>query len=104
MLSVSGIRASTVGAAARGPRDEAASSLKAGTGRALIALQPIAPANSPARIGPQSCFLAHLIATDQQLPQTRERRRAELQDAIAAYAAANARAPSRTGRTLFRTT
>jgi hypothetical protein len=104
MVPVSGIRASTAEPAARRPRDEAASSLKAGSGRALIALQPIVPAGSPARTGPQACFLAHLIATDQQLPQTRERRRAELQDAIAAYAAANAKAPSRTGRTLFRTT
>ena len=33
-------------------------------------------------------FLAHLIATARQLPQTRERRRAEPCDAIAAYAAA----------------
>ena len=30
-------------------------------------------------------FLAHLIATKDQLPQTRERRRAEPADAIAAY-------------------
>jgi hypothetical protein len=36
---------------------------------------------------PSAHFLAHLIATADQLPQTRERRRAEPQDAIAAYAA-----------------
>jgi hypothetical protein len=30
-------------------------------------------------------FLAHLIATARQMPQTRERRRAEPEDAIAAY-------------------
>lgn len=35
-------------------------------------------------------FLAHLIATQQQAPQTRQRRRAEPEDAIALYAAAAA--------------
>jgi hypothetical protein len=37
-----------------------------------------------------AAFLAHLIATKDQLPQTRERRRAEPADAIAAYRAGNA--------------
>jgi hypothetical protein len=32
-------------------------------------------------------FLAHLIATAQQTPQTRQRRRAEPQDAAVLYAA-----------------
>lgn len=37
---------------------------------------------------PDAPFLAQLIATKQDLPQTRERRRAEPSDAIAAYMAA----------------
>lgn len=35
-----------------------------------------------------AAFLAHLIATRQQAPQTRQRRRAEPEDAAALYAAA----------------
>ncbi|MEI9804585.1 MAG: hypothetical protein WDN48_09130 [Pseudolabrys sp.] len=35
-------------------------------------------------------FLAHLIATKDRLPQTRERRRADPAEAIAAYTAAGA--------------
>jgi hypothetical protein len=35
-----------------------------------------------------AAFLAHLIATKQQAPQTRQRRRAEPEDAVAVYAAA----------------
>ncbi len=35
----------------------------------------------------QAAFLAHLIATKEQLPQTRERRRANPDEAIAAYRA-----------------
>jgi hypothetical protein len=34
-------------------------------------------------------FVAHLIATSAQAPQTRARRRAEPRDAVAAYAAHN---------------
>lgn len=34
---------------------------------------------------PEAAFLAHLIATRQQAPQTRERRRAEPQQAAALY-------------------
>ena len=49
-------------------------------------------------------FLAHLIATDRQVPQTRERRRGEPGDAIAAYAAVDAGTPARAGATLSRTT
>jgi hypothetical protein len=38
-----------------------------------------------------AAFLAHLIATRQQLPQTRARRRAEPSDVIAAYQAVMAK-------------
>ncbi len=54
-------------------------------GRALVATEPAAPA--PVARPRQACFLAHLIATKEQAPQTRERRRAEPTEAIAAYRA-----------------
>ena len=52
--------------------------------RALVVTEPSAVAESymPRR---QAAFLAHLIATKEQAPQTRERRRAEPGVAIAAY-------------------
>jgi hypothetical protein len=47
---------------------------------------------------PAAAFLAHLIATAQQAPQTRARRRAEPADALAHYAgAARTVAPLRQG-------
>ena len=102
MVPVSGIRASSADLAGRRPHD-AAGAPSPMASRALIPLQPIARSDLPARDRPQASFLAHLIATDRRLPQTRERR-AELVDAIAAYAAVDAGTPARTGRTLFRTT
>jgi hypothetical protein len=57
------------------------------------ALVPIAPARPyPDRTAthrPSAGFLAHLIATAQQMPQTRMRRRAEPAHASALYAAAS---------------
>jgi hypothetical protein len=54
--------------------------------RALVALVAPAPATPLLRYRPAP-FLAHLIATKQQLPQTRERRRAEPAQAVTAYRA-----------------
>ncbi len=59
-----------------------------GESRALIALTPAAAACQSSGSYRQAAFLAHLIATKDQSPQTRERRRAEPGDAIAAYRAA----------------
>lgn len=61
-------------------------------GRALVALSPVTRTEPTAFNSrrPRADFLAHLIATAQQAPQTRERRRAEPAEAIAAYAKANA--------------
>jgi hypothetical protein len=73
------------------------------SGRALIPLQPAAARDGELHARPQAAFLAHLIATDNKLPQTRERRRAEPADAIAAYAAAGEKR-SRAGRRLYRAT
>jgi hypothetical protein len=55
--------------------------------RALVAPTPAAAPGEP-RGYRQAAFLAHLIATKEQLPQTRERRRAEPGEAVAAYRAA----------------
>ncbi len=55
-------------------------------GRALVLMAPT-PAPEPAVRASRAVFLAHLIATKEQAPQTRERRRAEPQEAIAAYRA-----------------
>lgn len=58
-----------------------------GESRALVALTPTAATHQPSESHRQAAFLAHLIATKDQLPQTRERRRAEPAEAIAAYRA-----------------
>jgi hypothetical protein len=57
--------------------------------RALVAIGPAAT-REPAASFREATFLAQLIATREQLPQTRERRRAEPGDAIAAYRATEA--------------
>jgi hypothetical protein len=59
-----------------------------GESRALIALTPAAAACESTESYRQPAFLAHLIATRDHSPQTRERRRAEPGEALAAYRAA----------------
>ena len=94
MTSVRAINSSTIVAAGNAPRREASTPRepKVSASRALIALTPVAPSETPVRgrARADAGFLAHLIATDQKAPQTRERRRAEPAEVIAAYAAANA--------------
>lgn len=56
--------------------------------REIVALEPLADA--PAHLSqsrPQAAFVAHLIATAHHAPQTREKRRAEPQEAVGRYAA-----------------
>jgi hypothetical protein len=57
--------------------------------RALIAVEAAAPIDrsSTTTRYPAAPFLAQLIATHMQAPQTRARRRAELNEVIAAYSA-----------------
>ena len=55
--------------------------------RALIAIAPVAEAHQPSALYRQAPFLAQLIATKDQHPQTRERRRAAPEEAVAAYRA-----------------
>jgi hypothetical protein len=105
MTSVSGILSSAIVAAGHAPREQmcaAAREPKAASSRALIPLQPAAPSDMPMHTRPQASYLAHLIATQLKLPQTRERRRAEPQDAVDAYAAAGA-GPAPAGQSVHRT-
>lgn len=62
---------------------------RAAAGRALVTLAP-AVTPPPSLNYREASFLAHLIATKDQAPQTRERRRADPSEAIAAYRAASA--------------
>jgi hypothetical protein len=55
--------------------------------RALVALSPAAAGRETPAHFRQVPFLAHLIAMKGQHPQTRERRRAEPNEALAAYRA-----------------
>jgi len=90
MTSVSAItnRVSS-GAALRRAAEPSAGEPQPATSRALIVLQPIAR-DEPAPVllrRTRADFLAHLIATAERLPQTRDKRRAEPDVAIQAYAA-----------------
>ena len=111
MTPIAGISSTSMVAAHSAPRHDAplpraprASGNQASSGRALIALQPVATSEMPPplRTRPDARFVAHLIATDQKVPQTRERRRAEPQVAITAYAATNAGPAAPTGARLSR--
>ena len=59
--------------------------------RALVVIEA-AEAAPAAPVYREAAFLAHLIATREHAPQTRERRRAEPGEAISAYRAAMAMA------------
>ncbi len=107
MSPITGIRSSIVSAVGRSPRNATSSPRKAPStesSRALIPLEPVVSGDAPLRTRPQAAFLAHLIATREKLPQTRQRRRAEPQDVIAVYAAANAGPAAASGMTLSRLT
>jgi hypothetical protein len=79
-----------------------AQSSRSEPGRALVAITACGQAaTTSARSRPSAVFLAHLIAVAQKAPQTRQRRRAEPDEANAVYA--DACAPSaRTGHALCR--
>jgi hypothetical protein len=67
---------------------EPASAEQAAPSRALVALAPAAALHKVPESYRQAPFLAHLLAMKDQHPQTRERRRAEPDEALAAYGAA----------------
>jgi len=58
--------------------------------RALVVTAVADIARPPIASYRPAAFLAHLIATKDQLPQTRDRRRVEPHEAIAAYRATEA--------------
>jgi hypothetical protein len=92
----SGVRDAATGEAARAGDSKS-------SGRALI---PLSPARSSegaqAAVRQPANFLAQLIATQQALPQTRERRRAEPNVAAAIYVAARETVPAQAGHALSR--
>ena len=70
----------------------------------LVPIAPVASESGTLRVQPAGLnadFLAHLIATSAQDPQTRARRRAEPHDAVSAYRALG-QWPTKTGRALSR--
>jgi hypothetical protein len=99
--SISGSAPSRPDATPHRPQNEPREDAEA-HGRALVPVGLCAPStHRPAR-HPAAPFLAHLIAIDQRVPQTRMRARATPEEAIAAYAAARARASAPVGRILRR--
>jgi hypothetical protein len=64
---------------------EPAQTEQAAASRALVALTPASTAHRAPESYRQAPFLAHLLATKDQHPQTRERRRAGADEALAAY-------------------
>jgi hypothetical protein len=91
-MRVSGIAGSTIGPVAR--RAATGSSEPDTTeSRALIAVEAPAPSERSFTHSrhPAAPFLAQLIATQMQAPQTRARRRVEPREAISVYAAMAAR-------------
>ena len=71
--------------------------------RALIPLSPVRHSERPQTVVRQPAnFLAHLIATEQAIPQTRERRRVEPNVAARVYAAADERTVDQTSHSLSR--
>ena len=98
------MRISGIGAAAIGPtprrtvtRPHAPQSAQTGS-RALIAITPATQSERSWTLSrrPGAPFLAQLIATQMQAPQTRARRRAEPKEAIALSRAVNAAVPAST--------
>ncbi|HXW24234.1 MAG TPA: hypothetical protein VEK73_05765 [Xanthobacteraceae bacterium] len=60
-------------------------------GTALVPIAPAQTCDALTRPGTRAVFLAHLIATRRQEPQTRVRRRAEPDEATRAYRRGDAR-------------
>ena len=81
---INGVTSRQAGLTARGAGQDAAGS------RALVALSFAAVRRVQPVYTRQAAFLAHLLAMRDQHPQTRERRRAEPNEALSAYRAAAA--------------
>ena len=74
---------------------------KAGESRALVVIEP-ASERRPSAAAPAAPFLTQLLAAKAGLPQTRERRRAEPDEATHSYEVGMAPHPVYTGRVLSR--
>ena len=103
-MRIGGIGGTAVGPRRAAPERSAPQNAETAT-RALIPVAPAAPTERCLTLArrPAAPFLAHLIATRMQVPQTRERRRAEPEEAIAAYGAASAGQQTARERVLRRT-
>jgi hypothetical protein len=86
-MRVSGVTGGSFGETGRMPPGEAPEAIATrAESRALTVIAPEAPRDLP-NVYRHAPFLAQLIATKDQHAQTRSRRRAEPQEAIAAYRA-----------------
>jgi len=105
MLAVSGVGTSTVmpRSTRRAPAALTETDVPAGESRALIAISAPAPTERSGTTSrrPLAAFLAQLIATQTQAPQTRVRRRAEPGEVLAMYGTVSIR-PAKAGRKLAR--
>jgi hypothetical protein len=83
MIEFGGVRRRDIAASAR----RAPAGVKASECRDLVAIEPVTPRENVRTPGSRSsaAFLAHLIATDAGLPQTREKRRLAPRDATRLY-------------------
>ena len=102
-MRIGGVGSSTVMPRTAREAEAAPDDTAPSTSRALIPVAAPAPSErtaTPTR-RPLAPFLAHLIATQTQAPQTRTRRRAEPEEAIGVYGVALAR-PGRVGGRLAR--
>jgi hypothetical protein len=87
-MRVGGIRKSSLRPAGPAPHELDQTPSPQGHGsRALVPIAPALARREPPARNAQAAFLAHLIAMNDQVPQTRERRRAGPGEAIAAYRA-----------------
>jgi hypothetical protein len=103
VLAIGGIGTSAATPRASRRQEAAPHDASAGGARALIPVAAPAPSDRPATMTrrPLAAFLAHLIATQTQAPQTRARRRAEPEEVMAVYEIASVRL-ARTGRKIAR--
>lgn len=87
IVGASGPAVSFTSAARRGSSERREPEAPEAEVRALIPVSPAAASDRSSRLTryPAAPFLAQLIATQMQAPQTRARRRAEPEDAMAVY-------------------
>ena len=85
-MRIGGSREGAFGHGGQSPREAAPAAPPAS--RALTIISTPAPRKAPQPLSRgDAAFLAHLIATKEQAPQTREKRRAEPAEVLAAYRA-----------------